>query len=232
MRGNTRWSSRRPPRARRSATTSRCCRSAPGTRQSAVSLPHQGPGPGPGDGAARAQPAGDLGVRAATFDGDTPGDARQAVRVHGDIVVSNPDMLHQGILPHHTKWAQFFEALRFVVIDEMHTYRGVFGSHVANVIRRLQPGVPLLSMPSRYSSSVRRPSRTPKISPSQLVGSPVHAIEESGAPAGGAPSPAMEPAGDQSRAAASAPPPAPSPHASPGWPLPPASRPSSSPSRA
>ena len=81
--------------------------------------------------------AGNLGVRAFTFDGDTPADARQAVRLHGDIVVSNPDMLHQGILPHHTKWAQFFEALRYVVIDEMHTYRGVFGSHMANVIRRL-----------------------------------------------------------------------------------------------
>ncbi len=75
--------------------------------------------------------AGELGVRAFTFDGDTPGDARKAVRTKGDIVVTNPDMLHQGILPHHTKWAQFFEALEYVVIDEMHTYRGVFGSHVA-----------------------------------------------------------------------------------------------------
>ncbi|WP_449280137.1 DEAD/DEAH box helicase [Luteimonas changyuni] len=82
--------------------------------------------------------AGGLGLRAATFDGDTPGDARRAIRVSGDIVVSNPDMLHQGILPHHTKWAQFFENLRYVVIDEIHTYRGVFGSHVANVIRRLR----------------------------------------------------------------------------------------------
>ena len=75
--------------------------------------------------------AGNLGIRAYTFDGDTPGDARKAVRTHGDIVISNPDMLHQGILPHHTKWAQFFENLKFVVVDEMHTYRGVFGSHVA-----------------------------------------------------------------------------------------------------
>ncbi len=82
--------------------------------------------------------AGDLKVKAFTFDGDTPGDARKAVRTRGDIVVSNPDMLHQGILPHHTKWAQLFENLRFVVIDEMHTYRGVFGSHMANVIRRLK----------------------------------------------------------------------------------------------
>ncbi len=77
-------------------------------------------------------------MKAFTFDGDTPGDARQAIRLHGDIVVSNPDMLHQAILPHHTKWAQFFENLRYVVIDEVHTYRGVFGSHVANVIRRLK----------------------------------------------------------------------------------------------
>ncbi len=82
--------------------------------------------------------AGELGVRAYTFDGDTPGDARKAVRTRGDIVVSNPDMLHQGILPHHTKWAQFFESLRYVVIDEMHTYRGVFGAHMANVLRRLK----------------------------------------------------------------------------------------------
>ncbi|MGE7136859.1 DEAD/DEAH box helicase [Luteibacter sp. NPDC031894] len=82
--------------------------------------------------------AGDLGVKAFTFDGDTPGDARQAIRLHGDVVVSNPDMLHQAILPHHTKWAQFFENLRYVVIDEIHTYRGVFGSHLANVLRRLK----------------------------------------------------------------------------------------------
>ncbi|MEM7408482.1 MAG: DEAD/DEAH box helicase, partial [Pseudomonadota bacterium] len=82
--------------------------------------------------------AAELGVRVFTFDGDTPGDARRAVRKHGDIVVTNPDMLHQGILPHHTRWARFFEALRYVVIDETHIYRGVFGAHVANVIRRLK----------------------------------------------------------------------------------------------
>ena len=74
--------------------------------------------------------AGALGVRAFTFDGDTPGDARKAVRTRGDIVVSNPDMLHQGILPHHTKWAQFFESLRYVVIDEMHSYREIGRAHV------------------------------------------------------------------------------------------------------
>ena len=103
--------------------------------------------------------AGELGVRAYTFDGDTPGDARKAVRTRGDIVVSNPDMLHQAILPHHTKWAQFFENLRYVVIDEMHTYRGVFGSHVANLIRRLQR-IWRSTVPGRSSCSARRPSPT------------------------------------------------------------------------
>src|SRR5690606_12683863 len=82
--------------------------------------------------------AGELGLRAATFDGDTPGDARQAIRLHGDIVVSNPDMLHQAILPHHTKWAQFFENLRYVVIDEVRPCCGVLGSDVANAMRRFK----------------------------------------------------------------------------------------------
>jgi DEAD/DEAH box helicase domain-containing protein len=72
-----------------------------------------------------------------TYDGDTPQDARKAIRARAHIVVTNPDMLHKGILPHHTKWVKLFENLRFVVIDELHQYRGVFGSHVANVIRRL-----------------------------------------------------------------------------------------------
>ena len=82
--------------------------------------------------------AGDLGVRAYTFDGDTPGDARKAVRTRGDIVVTNPDMLHSAILPHHTKWTKLFESLEYVVVDELHMCRGVFGSHVANVLRRLR----------------------------------------------------------------------------------------------
>ncbi|MGZ3495147.1 MAG: DEAD/DEAH box helicase, partial [Thermodesulfobacteriota bacterium] len=72
-----------------------------------------------------------------TYDGDTPQDARQAIRTRGDIVITNPDMLHTGILPHHTKWMSFFQNLKFVVIDELHTYRGVFGSHMTNVLRRL-----------------------------------------------------------------------------------------------
>src|SRR3989304_3098098 len=72
-----------------------------------------------------------------TYDGDPPQDVRQAIRTQGDIVITNPDMLHTGILPHHTKWMNFFQNLRFVVIDELHTYRGVFGSHMTNVLRRL-----------------------------------------------------------------------------------------------
>ena len=75
---------------------------------------------------------------AAIYDGDTPASARPTIRKNGRIVLSNPDMLHTGILPHHTNWLDFFANLRFVIIDETHTYRGVFGSHVANVIRRLK----------------------------------------------------------------------------------------------
>jgi len=81
---------------------------------------------------------GHLAIPLATYDGDTPANARRAVRVSARVVISNPDMVHTGILPHHTLWAEFFQNLRFVVIDEMHTYRGVFGSHVANVLRRLK----------------------------------------------------------------------------------------------
>jgi DEAD/DEAH box helicase domain-containing protein len=73
-----------------------------------------------------------------SFDGDTPQDARAAVRAKGHIVLTNPDMLHKGILPHHTKWSRLFENLSFIVIDELHNYRGVFGSHLANVFRRLR----------------------------------------------------------------------------------------------
>jgi DEAD/DEAH box helicase domain-containing protein len=78
-----------------------------------------------------------MSIAAATYDGDTPAPIRSAVRKAGQVVVTNPDMLNSGILPHHTKWFQLFEQLRVIVIDELHTYRGVYGSHVANVIRRL-----------------------------------------------------------------------------------------------
>ncbi|RDZ26654.1 DEAD/DEAH box helicase [Lysobacter silvisoli] len=127
--------------------------------------------------------AGELGVKAYTFDGDTPGDARQAIRLHGDIVVSNPDMLHQAILPHHTKWAQFFENLRYVVIDEIHTYRGVFGSHVANVLRRLKRVCAFYGANPQFilcSATIGNPQAHAQA----LIEAPVRAIVESGAPSG------------------------------------------------
>ena len=81
--------------------------------------------------------AANLSISTSTYDGDTPAPIRSAIRAAGQVVVTNPDMLHSAILPHHTKWFQLFEQLRIIVIDELHTYRGVFGSHVANVLRRL-----------------------------------------------------------------------------------------------
>jgi DEAD/DEAH box helicase domain-containing protein len=80
----------------------------------------------------------DVDIKTYTYDGDTPVNARKAIRAAGHIVITNPDMLHTGILPHHTKWVKLFENLKYVVIDEVHQYRGVFGSHLANVIRRLK----------------------------------------------------------------------------------------------
>ncbi|MBN1265785.1 MAG: DEAD/DEAH box helicase [Anaerolineales bacterium] len=77
-------------------------------------------------------------VTAATYDGDTPQSQRRRIREDVRILITNPDMLHLGILPHHTRWVDFFENLRWVVIDELHVYRGIFGSNVANVLRRLR----------------------------------------------------------------------------------------------
>jgi DEAD/DEAH box helicase domain-containing protein len=79
-----------------------------------------------------------LAIPAVVYDGDTPGDARRAARERSPIVMTNPDMLHAGILPHHAHWARTLQKLRYVVVDESHTYRGVFGSHVAHVLRRLR----------------------------------------------------------------------------------------------
>ncbi len=127
--------------------------------------------------------AGELGIKAFTFDGDTPGDARKAVRTRGDVVVSNPDMLHQGILPHHTKWAQFFEGLAYVVIDEMHTYRGVFGSHLANVLRRLRRVCRFYGVQPTFvmcSATIANPGELAQ----QLLDAEVALITESGAPTG------------------------------------------------
>ncbi len=120
-------------------------------------------------------------IKVYTFDGDTPANARMAIRKQGNIVVTNPDMLHQGIMPHHTKWMQFFQNLKFVVIDEMHIYRGVFGSHMTNVIRRLKRlcefyrSNPLFILCSATIAN-------PKEHAEKLIEKPVQLIEKSGAP--------------------------------------------------
>ncbi len=98
-------------------------------------------GPSAASGARRRRPAplrGDLFFRAGTYDGDTPPSLRSRLRDEANILLTNPDMLHSGILPHHPRWAEFFARLQYVVVDEIHVYRGIFGSHVANVLRRLR----------------------------------------------------------------------------------------------
>ncbi|MCI0344398.1 MAG: DEAD/DEAH box helicase [Chloroflexi bacterium] len=124
-----------------------------------------------------------LDVSAAAYDGDTPAPIRSMVRKAGQVVVTNPDMLNSAILPHHTKWFQLFEQLRVIVIDELHTYRGVFGSHVANVIRRL------LRLCAHYgstpvivcsSATIGNPAELAAI----LTGRPSKLVDRNGAPSG------------------------------------------------
>ena len=91
---------------------------------------------------------GSLPLKVYTYDGDTPDSLRVAARDEGRIVISNPDMLHSGVLPNHAKWIRFFSGLRYIVVDEMHAYRGVFGSHVADVLRRFKARRGLLWRPS------------------------------------------------------------------------------------
>ena len=122
-------------------------------------------------------------LAAAVYDGDTPAPMRSMIRTAGQVVLTNPDMLHAAILPHHTKWFQLFEQLRYVVVDEAHLYRGVFGSHVANVLRRLfrlcahygsRPQLVLCS------ATIGRPGALAE----SLTGRPVTVIDRSGAPTG------------------------------------------------
>src|ERR1700727_1644043 len=118
-----------------------------------------------------------------TYDGDTPGDARKAIRERGHVVLTNPDMLHTGILPHHTKWMRLFENLRYIVIDELHSYRGVFGSHLANVLRRLRRIARFYGSNPRFiccSATIANPGELA----SQLLNREVEVVEENGAPAG------------------------------------------------
>lgn len=124
-----------------------------------------------------------LRVSASTYDGDTPAPIRTAVRSAGQVIVTNPDMLHAAILPHHTKWFQLFEQLRYIVVDELHTYRGVFGGHVANVLRRL------LRICAHYdshpiviccSATIGNPGELAEA----LIGRPVRVVDRTGAPVG------------------------------------------------
>src|ERR1700676_2968188 len=118
-----------------------------------------------------------------TYDGDTPSDARKAIRERGHIVLSNPDMLHTGILPHHTRWQRLFENLRYVVLDELHTYRGVFGSHLANVLRRLRGIARFYGSNPEFicsSATIANPGELA----SRLAETDFEVIEENGAPAG------------------------------------------------
>ena len=122
-------------------------------------------------------------IKTYTYDGDTPGDARIAIRSAGSIVVTNPDMLHSGILPHHTKWMRLFENLKYVVIDELHIYRGVFGSHVANVLRRLARICQFYGATPQFictSATIANPKEHGET----LLGRPVTVIDTNGAPRG------------------------------------------------
>ena len=121
-------------------------------------------------------------IRTFTYDGDTPQDARKAIRARGNLVISNPDMLHAGILPHHTKWQRLFENLRYVVIDELHYYRGVFGSHLANVLRRLKRIARFYGSEPQFictSATIGNPAELA----TRILEEDVYLVEENGAPA-------------------------------------------------
>ncbi|HEV2359069.1 MAG TPA: DEAD/DEAH box helicase [bacterium] len=122
-------------------------------------------------------------VRAFTYDGDTPADARRTIRTAGHVVVTNPDMLHTAILPHHTKWLRLFENLRYVVLDELHHYRGVFGSHLANVLRRLARICRFYGSAPQFiccSATIGNPREHAE----RLTGRPMAVIDRNGAPSG------------------------------------------------
>ena len=122
-------------------------------------------------------------MRMFTYDGDTPQDARRSVRARANLVLTNPDMLHSGILPHHTKWVNLFQNLKYVVIDELHAYRGVFGSHLANVLRRLKRICRHYGATPQFimaSATIANPGDLAQ----RLTGEPVAELNESGAPTG------------------------------------------------
>src|SRR5690606_13282760 len=123
------------------------------------------------------------GIGVFTYDGDTPNDARRAIRGKAHVVLTNPDMVHSGILPHHPRWAKLFENLRFVVIDELHAYRGVFGSHLANILRRLRRICRHYGSDPVFicsSATIANPRELAE----RLTGQPFELVDRSGAPRG------------------------------------------------
>ena len=127
--------------------------------------------------------AADLELKTSTYDGDTPANVRSVVRAAGQVVITNPDMLHAAILPHHTKWFKLFENLQYVVVDELHTYRGLFGSHVANVIRRLRRICRHYGANPIFicaSATIANPADLAE----RLIEAPVELIDDNGAPRG------------------------------------------------
>jgi DEAD/DEAH box helicase domain-containing protein len=117
------------------------------------------------------------------YDGDTPSSHRPAIRREARLLVTNPDMLHTGILPHHTRWARLFSSLRFIVLDELHTYRGIFGGHVANLLRRLRRVCRFYGSEPRFvcaSATIANPRELAE----QLIEAPVRLVDDDGAPRG------------------------------------------------
>ena len=124
-----------------------------------------------------------LSMRAGTYDGDTPRDLRRQLRESGNVILTNPDMLHGAILPHHPSWGHFFANLRFVVIDEIHTYRGIFGSNVANVLGRLQRICRHYQAAPQFiccSATIANPTELAR----QLTGQAMTLVDDDGSPKG------------------------------------------------
>jgi len=122
-------------------------------------------------------------VKICTYDGDTPGSLRIAARRSGRIIISNPDMLHSGILPNHPKWIDFFKSLRYIVLDEVHTYRGVFGSHMTNLLRRLKRIAAFYGSDPQFiccSATIGNPADLTRA----IIEKPVTLVDRNGAPSG------------------------------------------------
>ncbi|NLK61360.1 MAG: DEAD/DEAH box helicase, partial [Treponema sp.] len=122
-------------------------------------------------------------LRVCIYDGDTPQSIRADARERGRIIISNPDMIHTGILPNHPKWIRFFSNLSYIVVDEMHTYRGIFGSHMANVIRRIRRVARFYGSDPVFifcSATIGNPQELAE----RLIGEEVHLIDKNGAPSG------------------------------------------------